>query len=380
MPLPPTPKPADRRRAVRRPVTWRAKLLLVFVGILMAFVVVESTFRLYKYVQEEQQARDWLAVKSREVAAAGPDDPVSLGHLIEPSEHAEIIYQLLPDLDVGNYYGGSVQSNSHGMRGPACSIAKPDNTFRILGLGDSVMFGNGVNNGENFLRVLEDELNDRRPEGGPRYEAINMAMGGYNTTMEVAHFLHHGLAFDPDLVVIDFVGNDFQLPNFLAGRSDFWGIDRSFFIEWIERRLGTREYRGFRPLVGSPRRLDPFLSDIERVRPEYRHMVGHAAYRTAMCRLRDLAEEHGFAVVVTCHGPGNKVVAETAEECGFPLVIGRGALASYMRERGISTYEGSELTLSASDPHPSAIAHRLLGKHYAARFLELGLLDRGSDD
>ena len=365
---------------MRRPVSWRAKLALVLVGLLMAFGVVESSFRVYKYVQQAQQARDWLAVKSREVARAGAEDPVSLGHLIQPSKQADIIYQLLPDLDVGNYFGGSVQSNSHGMRGPACSTAKPANTFRILGLGDSVMFGNGVNNGENFIRVLEDELNERRPEDGPRYEAINMAMGGYNTTMEVAHFLHHGLAFDPDLVVIDFVGNDFQLPNFLGGRSDFWVVDRSFFIEWVERRLGTREYRGFRPLVGSPRRLDPFLSDIERVQPKYRHMVGHAAYRVAMHKLRDLAEEHGFAVVVTSHGPAHKFVAETAEECGFPLVIGHGVLASYLQEHGIDRYKGSVLTLSASDPHPSALGHRLLGQHYAARFLELGLLDRSTDD
>ncbi|MEC7584805.1 MAG: SGNH/GDSL hydrolase family protein [Planctomycetota bacterium] len=365
---------------MRRPVSWRAKLALVLVGLLVAFVAVESSFRVYKYVQQEQQARDWLAVKSREVAAAGPEDRVSLGHLIEPSEDADIIYRLLPDLDVGNYFGGSVQSNSHGMRGPDCAIAKPDSTFRILGLGDSVMFGNGVNNGENFLRVLEDELNARRSEDAPRYEAINMAMGGYNTTMEVAHFLHHGLAFGPDLVVIDFVSNDFQLPNFLAGRTDFKVLDRSFFIEWVERRLGTRRYSSFAPLVGSPRRLDPFLSDIERVQPEYRHMVGHAAYRVAMHKLRDLAEEHGFAVVVTSHGPGHKVVAETAEECGFPLVIGRGVLASYLQEHGIDDYRGSVLTLSASDPHPSALGHQLLGRYYAERFLELGLLDRSTDD
>jgi len=41
----------------------------------------------------------------------------------------------------------------------------------------------------------------------------------------------------------------------------------------------------------------------------------------------------------------------------------------------LKDYVGSALTLSATDGHPSALVHQLLGEFYAARLIELGLLD-----
>ena len=373
------------RRRTRKATTLRAKLLLAGASVLVACLMAEVAVRVFKYAQEEQNASEWLAVKSREVAEAGPGDPVGLGHLVEPSEHEDIIYQLLPDLDVANYFGGSVQSNSHGFRGPPCTIEKPANTFRIVGLGDSVMFGNGVDNGESFVRVLEDQLNSDVAPGGRRYEVINMAMGGYNTAMEVAHFLRHGLELDPDLVVIDYVGNDFHLPNFLAGRTNFWALDRLFLWEWLERRLGTREWDRFRPLARAPRANGSFANDPKDVPPEYRHMVGPEGYRAAMAKLRGLADEHDFAVVLTSHSGLNadlanenvSIVIQTAEELGFPQVDGSPTLLAYMEEQGLERHEyrGSVLTVSDDDPHPSALSHRLLGEYYAKRLVELGLLE-----
>src|SRR5712692_4422183 len=55
--------------------------------------------------------------------------------------------------------GVPVRINSVGMRDHEVAIPKPPCTFRVIGVGDSVMFGYGVRLEEIFLKRLEDQLN-----------------------------------------------------------------------------------------------------------------------------------------------------------------------------------------------------------------------------
>jgi len=61
--------------------------------------------------------------------------------------------------------------------------ARAAGTFRVVGIGDSAMFGSGVSDGENHLAILERIVGRRFP--GLKVETINTAVPGYNTIMEV---------------------------------------------------------------------------------------------------------------------------------------------------------------------------------------------------
>lgn len=236
------------------------------------------------------------------------------------------------------------------------------------------MFGHGVDDGGEFLQVMLETLKQERP--GRRFEVINTGVSGYNTAMEVALLENVGLAWEPDLVIIDFVRNDFSLPNFIVDSPmDFLALDRSFLWEWVT--VVSEQDGGFANPM-QPAGLTETggtEDDPELVPSRYAHMVGHAGFRRAMTRLHELAEEHGFVLVVTTHRYREPVVTETCQALGIPLIRGEEAVNAYAQEHGIESYRGSVLTVSDADPHPSALQHRLLGEYYAKLLLATGTFD-----
>jgi hypothetical protein len=87
--------------------------------------------------------------------------------------------------------------NSFGMRDKEYPFIKPDGTFRILLLGDSITeFGK-------WSKYVEDRLNVRG-----RYEIMNCAVAGWNLPNYRAYLKYKGMSFKPDLVLIGFCLND----------------------------------------------------------------------------------------------------------------------------------------------------------------------------
>lgn len=108
------------------------------------------------------------------------------------------------DIDLGRY---RLRTNRLGFRGPELAVAKPANTVRILMLGDSVLYGTGVDDEVTFARRWERELNGR---GDRRYEVVNSGHPMYDTTQQAALLRDEGLRLQPDLVVLVYVVNDVE--------------------------------------------------------------------------------------------------------------------------------------------------------------------------
>jgi len=92
-------------------------------------------------------------------------------------------------------------------------------------------------------------------------------------------------------------------------------------------------------------------------------MVGWDSYVQAMNELKSIQEQHGFDVVVVSQEPDDyplkRQALELSEELGFHVVDVGPALRRYMQQRGITKHQGSPLTVSKSDRHPSALAHKI---------------------
>lgn len=102
-------------------------------------------------------------------------------------------------------YEALVHLNRRGLRDPERPLAKPPGEWRMLALGDSFTFGNGVPDDSTVARTLERALTRRR---GPPVEVINAGRPGYNTIQERALLDTLGLRFQPDLVLLQYVLND----------------------------------------------------------------------------------------------------------------------------------------------------------------------------
>ena len=97
------------------------------------------------------------------------------------------------------------RTNAHGQRDVERSIDKPPGVKRIILLGDSVVEGMGVSEIDDTMsRQLEMLYEDGKTE------VLNFAVSGYCTLAEVELLEVKGLQFDPDIVILVFVENDFD--------------------------------------------------------------------------------------------------------------------------------------------------------------------------
>jgi len=145
---------------------------------------------------------------------------------------------LAPNYD-GWFAGVPVRINNLGFRDDRdYSLAKNENTFRILVLGDSVTFGHGAIFENTYPRLLERLLREWRPDID--WQVWNGAVPGYNTSQELAHLLEVGPSFEPDLVVVGFYENDLtdNRPIAPPRRSAVW---YSRVLSFVQRHIYSFE-------------------------------------------------------------------------------------------------------------------------------------------
>ena len=107
-------------------------------------------------------------------------------------------------------YMVSYRFNALGCRGRDYPIPKPENTVRILALGDSYTQGMGVHEEDTFVYQLEHLLNERAKAQGSEkiYEVINAGITGYSTREERLFYELFGAKYEPDVVLLVMVWND----------------------------------------------------------------------------------------------------------------------------------------------------------------------------
>ncbi|MEO1980086.1 MAG: SGNH/GDSL hydrolase family protein, partial [Fuerstiella sp.] len=117
------------------------------------------------------------------------------------SENSILFYELTPGFDDGIY-----SINSLGFRDHEYTVEKDPGTFRIVVLGDSIIWGHGLPLEQTFARQLNEVLNvaTRR-----KIEVLNFGVSGYSTQQEVELFRVKVSRFQPDLVIVGYCLNDY---------------------------------------------------------------------------------------------------------------------------------------------------------------------------
>jgi hypothetical protein len=121
------------------------------------------------------------------------------------TQHDPVLgWRLRPDLSLAREIGGAPRhesTNSLGFRTPERPFDKPPGVQRVLILGDSHSEGYTVDDGKTVARLLDEAL-------GPQVEVVSLGVGGYSTDQELLSYLEVGRRFHPDVVLLQFCGND----------------------------------------------------------------------------------------------------------------------------------------------------------------------------
>lgn len=104
-----------------------------------------------------------------------------------------------------------VDINSDGLRDREFSIEKPNNTYRIIFLGDSFTFGWLVELNESYVKFVERKLNEM--EDTIIYEVLNFGVPGYNLAQKVESLNYKGIKYDPDLIILQYLHDDVDYEN-----------------------------------------------------------------------------------------------------------------------------------------------------------------------
>ena len=96
--------------------------------------------------------------------------------------------------------GVKVTINSFGFRGPEVEKDKNPETVRVLVMGDSVVFGQGVYEEFTLSAQLQNKLSNKMPETG--WEVINAGVRGYNIKDYRAIIRPRIMAVEPDVLVL----------------------------------------------------------------------------------------------------------------------------------------------------------------------------------
>ena len=94
--------------------------------------------------------------------------------------------------------------NNHGWRDRNRTYLNKKNSFRVVVLGDSEVFGYIVPKEKTFTFLLEERLKKE----GKNVEIINIAYSGWSTSQQIEALKIDALKYKPNLVIVNFVGND----------------------------------------------------------------------------------------------------------------------------------------------------------------------------
>lgn len=312
----------------RRLQAVRGKLLAAFLSVIGALAALEVMVRL----------TDPLGISYYAVAKEYNRDKVA-----DP----ELVYR--HPSSVRKTYGGIVfDFNELGLRerpvGP-----KADREFRVLFLGDSVVFGAATPVEETFVRGVEALLAKRldRP-----VRTINGGVSSYNTTQECRLLKRHGEELDPDLVLLVYVDNDFELPKpdvLSEGRSPPEVVGALLGRSWLYRLAGhVGRHAGGEGAAAPPRES-----------PGWRESMEQVAAIADFCRARGTP----FAAVLWRYRPSPLSDALWADLSS--VAAAKGFLLGDM-EPAFHGADFRAITISPVDSHANAAGHRLAAERIDA--------------
>jgi lysophospholipase L1-like esterase len=277
-----------------------ARVVRTVLGLVVALAIFFATGEL---LARAFDVVDRLNGYARQLFAAGPS--------------ADLPYRLRPGVEA-TFGGVRVRIDSLGLRGGEVAPTPAPGTVRILALGDSVVFGQGVAEDETVTTLLARQLAER---WRVPVEVLNSGTQGYDTVAEAAYLAGPGLALAPSGVVVGMSLNDYDVapaydatgvltrrtsaPPGVLARSEFvlllrwlWTWSHGGLLTQMLERANAPERTATPPTNPAAASLDQLVA---REHLRFYHDPDRAAWarlRAALARLRDAAAARGVWLLV----------------------------------------------------------------------------------
>ena len=149
------------------------------------------------------------------------------------------------DMDVRTVHGVQLWESEKLSRYSKEDLARAAaaDTFLIVGLGDSIMYGAGLDADQTYPVLLEQSL---KRATGRRVDFVNLAFPGYNAIQESIVFEEKGAGLKPDLVVLHFWQDDAKTYTVIEGNA----YDAAFY---------ARDGRLLLSTIPLPKSINDFL-------------------------------------------------------------------------------------------------------------------------
>jgi hypothetical protein len=279
-------------------------------------------------------------------------------------------------------YCAEFHTNSHAHRGADHHKERAPNTFRILAVGDSFIYGEGVKDADTLPNQLQGILQAKHPELA--VEVVNLGVPGINTEVEIINH-HNHVDLDADVVVLGYVLNDaFRVyavdskmqkaddmimvrPGYMKGSHGWRATLRkiSRLYDLIATRAEQREitkltkawYSEAFDAKVNPEGLAKTEFMVNKFADDVR--ATHAKVLVAVYPiLYDLGDAYPFA-------NAHKVLEGIMDKHGTPWIDLRDAYAGHSAE---------SLQVHAVDHHPNELAQKLAAQAVAAKLEAMGLV------
>lgn len=338
-------------------IQWIGRVSLVAFACVFTLLAGEVALRMYGMARLNAGSIEELKRYQRQGAKPPVRSTHPLALIVQLSDDPRVVYELQPDLDT-EFGHHRLKTNHDGIRATRdYPVERTSDGVRIVGIGDSGMFGWDLEPGEEYLAVLESQLNTST--NGIRLEAINLAVPGYNTQLEVEMLRFKGLKYRPDIVILGWCENDFGLPYFFLEKEDYRRTDKSFLFDILFRRArqGTAVQPGL--VMRDVRQYDR-----NRVVPEMMGGTNTDGVRRALVELRKMGEQHGFQILV--FGPLHNEIRTLCSEVGVPIAntLELVPAGKYPKDYRVHAM------------HPSREGHRVLAECLAQTLADRGWLTR----
>jgi GDSL-like Lipase/Acylhydrolase family len=246
---------------------------------------------------------------------------------------------------------------------------KEAGTVRIVGLGDSFLFGWGVAAEETFLRRLEPLL---QRATGTKVETVNMGVPGWGLNQYYLRLKHQGVNYSPNVVLLSYFADDLTGPplekveSVLADKPEFKGGMLHHFrvynvlrsvAKFVDERNRTTRFDYLHDLEARRRAAAQLYNLMTDYGTEL--TAQHAAWLKAhLERIQDLASGNGASLVIV-YIPDvsqlghpevqhvNRVLADVTRALDLPLV---DMTSTFERDP-------NKFYLWPEDPHATAAGH-----------------------
>jgi uncharacterized protein YjbI with pentapeptide repeats/lysophospholipase L1-like esterase len=287
-----------------------------------------------------------------------------------------------PDIDLDYIHtwikpddSDELKLNSEGFRGPEFSKQKPDNTYRIIAIGGSTTWGDGVTDDNMWTTNLQKKFEQTNLE--INVEVINAGISGGWSKPETILIKERMIDYEPDLFLVYDGWNDQKGQLYATDTS--YGNEIDWKNRWIEvcnlgKSLGFDTIITVQPLLGTGTNNfpdsnqeviilnerwfvhEPILRNYPNYIKQLPELEKHCTDTADLTSIFDLPDAF-FMDTGHVDAKGNQIVADHMYELALPVIIEKYGLAS----DSIQVIADEKPTSKAKQDVPSSLDFR--GKH-----------------